>query len=627
MSAPRSTPHSGVPGVPGVQAPQNGRSRGNTSKTKGVLGVPVEPVSPQATPPTAPVEIDPKRPSFGCHQDWFVVGGKQLPPGLYWHGHDKKGDNPEDRRIASPIECLAQTAAEDGSNHGRLLRFIPSSSVKWQEWAMPMRMLGGDGSAVRCALLDRGVVLASGQWRLLERWLSEVPSRKIIAASSTGWHGTEARAFVLPHRTIGDDGVRFQSEALQSGGVDSAGSLEGWRSEVAAPCVGNPVLMFAVSLAFAGPLLLPMRGMSAGGALVHLVGDSSKGKTTALQAAASVWGPPETVRTWRATANGLEGTAAGVTDTVLILDEISESEPNEIGHVVYMLANGQGKQRADKAGGVKRSQRWRIIGLSSGERGLADHMAEGKNRAKAGQEARFFDLPATNRTHGAFDCLHDMPGGRDLADAIKGATARQFGMAGAAFVERIIDNRGDMRSQFEQAKGLSCFATADGVEARAADTFALVGAAGELATEYGLTGWPEGAAMDAAIECFELWRNSRGKGNTEDRQILESVRGFIDAHGGTRFDSLAANGASAGQSRDRAGYFQADPDGRRVYLFTSSGLQAAGGGFNVKRIADALQGAGWLTATGSNGKRSSPIAVDGRKVRLYRVMLPDEVDE
>jgi len=70
---------------------------------------------------------------------------------------------------------------------------------------------------------------------------------------------------------------------------------------------------------------LGLAGCEGGG--LHLLGRSSTGKTTALRLAASVWGRGETpgfVRAWRATTNGLEGAAAGATDTVLILHELGQ---------------------------------------------------------------------------------------------------------------------------------------------------------------------------------------------------------------------------------------------------------------------------------------------------------------
>jgi putative DNA primase/helicase len=121
------------------------------------------------------------------------------------------------------------------------------------------------------------------------------------------------------------------------------GTLDGWRTEIAARAVGNPLFALGLSAAFAGPMLA--RCNAEGGGL-HFVGDSSTGKTTILEAACSVWGGRGYRRSWRATANGMEGAAALFNDCLLALDEISECDPREVGNIVYSLGNGRGKQRA-----------------------------------------------------------------------------------------------------------------------------------------------------------------------------------------------------------------------------------------------------------------------------------------
>jgi uncharacterized protein (DUF927 family) len=131
--------------------------------------------------------------------------------------------------------------------------------------------------------------------------------------------------------------------------------------------------VFSISLAFAGSLA-HLAGVDSGG--FHLRGNSASGKTVSQMAASSVWGHPKTYkRSWRTTANGLEGLALLHNDGTLILDEIKECLPGEIGDVAYMLANGQGKCRANRNGAARQSATWRLLFLSSGELGLVEMMA------------------------------------------------------------------------------------------------------------------------------------------------------------------------------------------------------------------------------------------------------------
>jgi putative DNA primase/helicase len=173
----------------------------------------------------------------------------------------------------------------------------------------------------------------------------------------------------------------------------------------------------------------------------------------------------------------------------------------------------------------------------------------------------------------------------------------------------------------ETVKALPHFAAdgGEGQDKRAAGRFALLALAGEVATEYGITGWPEGEAIKAASECFKLWRASRGKGNDERRQILDKVSGFIERHGDGRFSDADASHES--QLRDRAGWWRDSIEGRE-YLFTADGMREALKGFDFKRALDILQEAGALPVPGADGKRAKFYRIAGRPgsgVKLYPV--------
>ncbi len=415
--------------------------------------------------------------------------------------------------------------------------------------------------------------------------------------------------------------MRYQSEHAGHDEFTVAGTLEDWRGAVAAACIGNPILALAVSAALAGPLLARLHR---GGGGFHLVGDSSTGKSTALAAAASVWGGAGFVRTWRATGNGLEGIAAALNDTALILDEISEADPRELGAVVYAVGNGVGKSRASRTGSARPVKRWRVMLLSSGERTLAAAMQEGGKRTKAGQEARLLDVPCTRR-HGIFDQLHGAASGRAMADSLRTATARYHGWAGPEFVRHLIDDTtGDLGELLATILARPAFASGSGLEGRAAGTFALAGLAGELATSYAITGWPEGAALDSAAMGYRLWREHRGEGQTETRQILEAVGDFLARHGDSRFSHVT--GADQGPVvRDRAGWYR-DIDEGRVYLMHAAGLREASQGFDFARVLEALDSAGWITDQGGASK-SKLLKVAGRVHRVYAVAPKFEAAE
>ena len=105
---------------------------------------------------------------------------------------------------------------------------------------------------------------------------------------------------------------------------------------------------------------------------------------------------------------------------------------------------------------------------------------------------------------------------------------------------------------------------ASGQVERVARRFGLLAAAGELATEYGFTGWREGDAIKSLGACFQAWLEDYGTGSREDAALLAQVRQFLETHGASRFQSVDAESATV---YNRAGFWR-DKEGVRQYLGT-----------------------------------------------------------
>ncbi|WP_291996646.1 DUF927 domain-containing protein [Candidatus Accumulibacter sp. ACC012] len=620
-------PISGVTEVTRVQTRDDGDSDVTPSVVPGVAEVTtvadllanaMEPDEAEARHDPITVVPESHRPCFRVYDGWSVTdSGRKLRPGVWLHTMSAPKRNcepvPVDSWICGPLYVEAQTFDGTGNSFGRLLRF-KNTVGRWRTWAMPMELLRGDGTDLRGELLAMGLSIdPSGRFHLARYLQERDPKRRVRCALQVGWCGA---VFVLPDAVIGPDAtsVVFQSGERGHEEHGQGGTLDGWRTEIAARAVGNPLFIVGLSAAFAGPMLA--RCNAEGGGL-HFVGDSSTGKTTLLEAAASVWGGANYRRSWRATANGIEGAAILFNDCLLALDEISECDPREVGNIVYALGNGRGKQRASRSGAARAVSRWQAFIVSTGERTIATTMAEGGHRSKAGQSVRLLDIPAA-RQHGCFDVLHDQPSGAALSDAVKRAAVTHYGRAGRAYLERLAHDPRDFAERLEILKGSPDFNHRDfeGQDKRAAGRFALLALAGEMATEYGLTGWPEGDAVKAAVVAFKAWRSLRGRGNDERRQILERVSNFIERHGDGRFsDADASNEIPV---RERVGWWR-DSQGSRLYLFTAVGMREALKGFDFNRALDELEACAVIPKAGANGKRSKLERIGGRTVRVYEV--------
>jgi putative DNA primase/helicase len=557
-------------------------------------------------------------PCFIVMDDWFDLGSKRSPGVYYCYETQAKEPVPVAIRICSPLYVDGVTITECGQYFGRLLRFR-STLGRWRNWAMPMELLRGSCDELRGELLAAGVEIEPKNRNQLAAYLLwKAPEEVITAATRTGWTA-KGNAFVLPNRIVGNDNVHFQSESLTTdGAAKTGGDYLQWQA-LAVLCQGNPVLMVSVCVSLAGALMAKVQRDSGG---VHWVGDSSIGKTTALCVGASVWGGDDFKRTWRATSNGMEGAAALLSDTCLCLDEINEADPREVGAIIYSLGNGTGKTRANRIGSARQVHRWRLAIISTGERTITAAMQEGGKQVKAGQLVRLLNIPAT-RKYGVFDALHNFSDGRSIADHFKTESSKHYGYAGIKFIEYIIkqvdEDFGAILAKIEAQ-----FPHSDTQAARAASRFALYAMAGELAIEAGILPWKEGAAFSACLAMFDEWQTMRGRGVSEHKQILENVRDYVLKFGDTKFTDK--DKPDEKPRADRAGWYT-EKLGERIYLFTPATLKEAGVNYDLKRVLDALDGAGWIAERDKDKRSKQTRLPGGLKSNLYWIKpVEDETD-
>ncbi|MFD2754497.1 DUF927 domain-containing protein [Comamonas terrae] len=490
--------------------------------------------------------------------------------GVWFHGRDKDGNPARPLWLCSPLQVEALTRNQEGMGWGYLLTFEDPLGVP-RQWAMPARMLSGDGGEYRGTLLNMGLRIATAPMarnRLTEYIQTRKPGAFASCTDRIGWH---KRAFVLPHETIGDEDERivFQSDAAMENTFRIRRGVDDWIEHVGRYCAGNSRMVFAVCCAFAGPMLRPA-GMESGG--FHIRGGSSSGKTTAARVAASVYGGPDYMQRWRTTDNALEVIAAQHCDSLLILDELSQVDGKVAGDCAYMLANEQSKARSTRTGAARSRLSWRLLFLSTGELSLSDHMAEGGKRSRTGQDVRMADIPAeAGKGWGAFEHLHGQPDPASLAGLLTRGTERCHGAVGRAFLQWATTHAETLPKRLRDAANVLATAWmpqgASGQVARVAARFALVAVAGAMATEAGLTGWDEGESEDAVKACFDAWLAGRGgAGSGEVTAMLRQVRAFFEAHGEGRFTwwHRAADDHSV-KTLQRAGYRRlVDAEGKPV---------------------------------------------------------------
>ena len=532
-------------------------------------------------------------------------------------------DKPVESWAFSPLIVKARTCDADGHNWGLLLS-VQAPDFRWHDWAMPMQLASGNGSAYREVLLNLGLRIAPGAQNHLHTYLMTAqPKDMLRCVSSIGWHG---QTYVLPDGSIGENVGKVILQSLASESLfRTRGTLKEWQEQIGKYCPGNSRLAFAVCAAVAAPLLR-VCGMEGGG--VHFLGSSSIGKSILLLVAGSVSGGGGNngfLRRWRATDNALESIALAHNDALLCLDEIGQIPPNVAASVSYMLANGQGKARASKDGLMRPMPEWLLTFLSNGELSLEQKIQEDKGRRMAGQAVRILDIPAdAGAGYGIFENLHGFPDGKTLAEHLHHAALRVYGSPFRAFLSQFTQKYATHRKTalrcLEDVERMLCQDKNDGQINRAAKRFALFAAAGELAISFGVFPWETGTAIKAARTCFQDWLAFRGGvGALEAREAIRRIRAFISANRTSRFEEWERD--KGPEVVHNSVGFRRDKDGVLEFMVTRDAFRnelCLGG--NPKTVAAVLTQAGYLE-TDSQGnfmKTHNPPRL-GKATRFYTI--------
>lgn len=177
-----------------------------------------------------------------------------------------------------------------------------------------------------------------------------------------------------------------------------------------------------LAASFASPLLAVTGSLPF---FVHCWGGSGTGKTVALMLAASVWGDPlkgRFVQTFNATRVGQELTAAFLNQLPMCIDELqlTKNGKGQSSFDVYQLAEGVGRTRGKKSGGVELTPTWDCCFLTTGEDPIIGASAGG------GAVNRVIEIECQSEQK----IIDDAP-------RIAGLLKQHYGFAGRIFVEKL----------------------------------------------------------------------------------------------------------------------------------------------------------------------------------------------
>lgn len=529
---------------------------------------------------------------------------EMLDDGLYClSAPDAKG-NSKSTWLSGKFEITHSTRSFENGEWGRVVIWTDKDGQS-HSLSISMAELASTPANVWAAMSEGGLAIAPARPSrdMLATYLQVLATEKSArSVTRAGW--TRQGQYVMQSgEVLGQsetDPIFYQGNVTKNPIV---GSVDDWKASVGRLAQSNSRLMFSVCSALAAPIL-NLCGESGGG--FHLRGASSVGKTTALKVGASVYGSQ--VNSWRATSNGLEGVASAHNDSLLVLDEVNQCSPFEVGETAYMLSNGVGKVRANRNGAARKSAEWRTLFLSSGEQDLESILGTVKKKVMAGMEIRMLSIPAdAGADMGLIECLHDCKTPGALAEDITDAAANAHGAVGREWLEFLADDfihddaKKALSHSIDRWTAELVSENEGGQVRRAARRFAVVLVAGVTATGLGLTGWAKEDVKVAVIKCFQAWRDnfqSDGGQSREQQQIIDQVIAFIQQNSMTRFQQLHSNPNSHVAPtliRDRAGFRRVTETGELEFLvFPDAFKNELSKGHDYKDVAKVLESNGTL---------------------------------
>ncbi len=216
-----------------------------------------------------------------------------------------------------------------------------------------------------------------------------LPRRMVVDAM--GWTPPDdrgRRGCVIGTTVIGPAELAVDVRPMDGGegiltGWQERGSMAGWQKAVAPVLERFPVVGVFYLASLASPLLSLIEEPSF---VVDLSGETSRGKTTTLQVAASVFGSPMegegAIQSWDATRVALERIGATLGNLPLLLDESKRAgRAGSTAKMIYDLTAGSGRARGS-IDGLRHRHTWHLTVLSTGEAPITESSQDAGTRAR-----------------------------------------------------------------------------------------------------------------------------------------------------------------------------------------------------------------------------------------------------
>lgn len=343
---------------------------------------------------------------------------------------DDARKSPKPVKVSNSV--LRITELQEDVDTGRISAVISYDYLGRPRSASILRSQMSDSRQLVAALAGGGAPVSSTNARLVLMYLAAYehafgPRLPLKRVTSRFGRGRAGGPFFLP-------GLASAVEFKPQGAGDAAlfrayssreGSLGGWLEAMRA--LADDALMIpqvTVLAAFIPPL---QRKLRIPNFILDLHGHTSTGKSTSLKLSASVYGrphdPDSLVLQWTNTRVAVEQVAAMCSELPVYLDDAQHCAAELKRSVIYMIANGRGKGRGARGGGVSETPTWHTVAISTSEEPLYE------SSPHEGARGRILPMGGINPPF--------RHGSASLVRSLEKAAAANHGHAGEIFIRHL----------------------------------------------------------------------------------------------------------------------------------------------------------------------------------------------
>ncbi len=549
--------------------------------------------------------------------------------GALWREADGSGPDGKATRVTHAPMFITRTLVDHYTGEERV-EVTYQRSEAWQQQCVSRKGVA-DARAMVAELAPYGAPVTSSNASKLVDWLhcfeaandQGIPRVKCVA--QTGWHRIDTAHVITSHTTqqaeLENEGTMIDvaidmrgDRRKVFGALAPRGSLEAHVDALRRAFDADPKCAAMICGAFAAPLLLPLEAPNFA---IHLLGESSRGKTSMLKCAASAFGDPSSpywLASWNVSLAAAELRAAMLCDLPQCYDEIGCGDPEQVEAMVYGLVNGTGRNRATRDYGIRESLSWRTVVLSTGEHELAH------GDSASGAQVRVLQLGVDG--FGKLDAA--------AIDALVRACCANSGSAGAEWMQQLVNlmNDADARSQLRAryAEAVYAFRTSapSGMQKRQAAYYAMLAITESLLAVAFNIGTLSGETMQR-LYLRELRESQPVIGVGE--RALQLLEGWVESeHEAFPMLEAGADGDDVPRSARgaRHGYRTSDgtiyiiPDNFKQFICERHGLSEPTVVRELVRLG-AMQVA--------PGRHVKQVRIGKRRVRVYVVRLAPPSDK